>query len=125
MRGNKAADVEIPTARETDRQTIYGLTLGGPIVKNKLFFFVNAEYISTPSTAVPWRASADGVGDSDKYLSYASVADMERVAEHVKTKYGYDTGSFTSFPANESNIKVLARIDWNINDKNHLAVRYD
>ena len=125
MRGNKAAGVEIPTAREKDRQTIYGLTLGGPIVKNKLFFFVNAEYISTPSTAVPWRASADGVGDSDKYLSYASVADMERVAEHVKTKYGYDTGSFTSFPANESNIKVLARIDWNINDKNHLAVRYN
>lgn len=125
MRGNKAAGVEIPTARDKDRQTIYGLTLGGPIVKNKLFFFVNAEYVSTPSSAVSWRASANGVGDSDKGLSYTSIADMERVAEHVKTKYGYDPGSFTAFPSDESNIKVLARLDWNINDNNRLAVRYN
>ena len=40
-------------------------------------------------------------------------------------KYGYDTGSFTDFPADMSNIKVLARIDWNINDNNKLAVRYN
>ena len=125
MRGNKAAGVEIPTARDKDRQTIYGVTLGGPIVKNKLFFFVNAEYVSTPSSAVSWRASSDGVGNSDKGLSYTSIADMERVAEHVKTKYGYDPGSFTSFPSDESNIKVLARLDWNINDNNRLAVRYN
>ena len=125
MRGNKAAGVEIPTARDKDRQTIYGVTLGGPIVENKLFFFVNAEYVSTPSSAVSWRASSDGVGNSDKGLSYTSIADMERVAEHVKTKYGYDPGSFTSFPSDESNIKVLARLDWNINDNNRLAVRYN
>ena len=125
MRGNKAAGVEIPTARDKDRQTIYGVTLGGPIVKNKLFFFVNAEYVSTPSSSVSWRASSDGVGNSDKGLSYTSIADMERVAEHVKTKYGYDPGSFTSFPSDESNIKVLARLDWNINDNNRLAVRYN
>lgn len=125
MRGNQSAGVEIPGARDRDRSTVYGMTLGGPIIKNKLFFFVNAEYGKAPSVAVRWRASEDGVGDNNKYLSYTSVADMERVSEHVKTKYGYDTGSFTNFPADESNLKLLARVDWNINSDHRLAVRYN
>ena len=125
MRGNQVAGTEIAGARDRDRNTTYGFTLGGPIVKNKLFFFVNTEYTKTPFVAVRWRASANGVGDSDSYLSYASIADMEKVSAFVKDKYGYDTGSFDSFPADESNLKVLARLDWNINDKNKLAVRYN
>ena len=125
MRGNQVAGVEIAGARDRDRSTTYGFTLGGPIIKNKLFFFVNAEYAQTPSVAVRWRASEDGVGNEDKYLSYTSIEDMERVQEHVMNKYGYDTGSFTDFPADESNMKLLARIDWNINDNHRLAVRYN
>lgn len=125
MRGNQVAGTEIPGARDRDRNTTYGFTLGGPIVKNKLFFFVNAEYTKTPSVAVRWRASANGEGDADKYLSYAKISDMEKVSTFVKDKYGYDTGSFDNFPADESNFKVLARLDWNINDKNKLAVRYN
>lgn len=125
MRGNQVAGTEIPGARDRDRNTTYGFTLGGPIVKNKLFFFVNAEYTKTPSVAVRWRASANGVGNSDSYLSYATIADMEKVSAFVKDKYGYDTGSFDNFPADESNLKVLARLDWNINDENKLAVRYN
>ena len=50
---------------------------------------------------------------------------MEKVSSHVKDKYGYDTGSFTDFPSDESNTRILARLDWNINDANHLAVRYN
>lgn len=125
MRGNQVAGTEIAGARDRDRNTTYGMTLGGPIIKNKLFFFVNAEYTKTPSVAVRWRASADGEGNADKYLSYAKISDMERVSAFVKEKYGYDTGSFTNFPADESNFKILARLDWNINDKNKLAVRYN
>ena len=125
MRGNMVAGKEVAGAREKDRQTIYGATLGGPIIKNKLFFFTNVEYTLTPSVVTRWRASEDGVGNSDKFLSYTSVADMERVKEHVMSKYGYDPGSYTDFPATEDNLKLLARIDWNINDKNKLAVRYN
>ena len=125
MRGNTVAGTEISGARDRDRNTTYGFTLGGPIVKNKLFFFVNAEYSQTPSVAVRWRASENGVGNSDKYLAYTSVEDMERVKNHVMTKYGYDTGSYTDFPADESNVKLLARLDWNINDAHKLALRYN
>ena len=112
-------------ARTRDRQYVYGATLGGPIIKNKLFFFVNAEYTKTPGVVNRWRASADGVADKTNYISRTTLSDMQRVSDFVKQKYGYDTGSYTNFPADESNKKLLARIDWNITQDHHLAVRYN
>ncbi len=125
MRGSAVNGEEISGARETDRNTIYGFTLGGPIVKNKLFFFVNAEYAFTPTVVNRWRGSEDGVADANNYISRTTLSDLETVSNYVKERYGYDTGSWTDFPANESNLKLLARIDWNISDKHHLAVRYN
>ena len=126
MRGSNVAGTDIPTARETDRTTTYGMTLGGPIIKNKLFFFVNAEYVKTPTTVIKWRASDDDNPPSaDTQTSYATAADMQRVSNFVRETYGYETGSFTNFPADETNTKILARIDWNITDKHKLAFRYN
>ena len=125
MRGNTVNGVEQSGARDTDRNTTFGMTLGGPIVKNKLFFFVNFEYSKTPSVAVRWRGSKDGVGSEALSLSYCTIEDLERVKSHVWEKYGYDTGSYEDFPADQNNVKALARIDWNISDKHHLALRYN
>lgn len=50
---------------------------------------------------------------------------MQRVRDFMISNYGYDPGSFTDFPADEDNLKLLARIDWNITDNHHLAVRYN
>ena len=125
MRGNMAAGKEVAGARDKDRNTTYGFTLGGPIIKNKLFFFVNAEYATIPTVVNRWRGSVDGVADPDAYVSRTTLADLEKVSNFVKEKYGYDTGSWTDYPATESNLKLLARVDWNINDANKLAVRYN
>ena len=125
MRGSAVEGEDISGARERDRNTTYGFTLGGPIVKNKLFFFVNFEQSRIPTVANRWRASVDGKADPDAYISRTTEADLQRVSEFVRERYGYDTGSYTSFPANESNTKVLARLDWNINQNHHLALRYN
>ncbi len=125
MRGNMAAGQEVAGARDRDRETTYGITLGGPIIKNKLFFFVNAEYSKIPTEVNRWRGSVDGVSDEDAYISRTTLEDLETVSKFVKERYGYDTGSWTDYPADESNIKVLARLDWNINNANKLAVRYN
>lgn len=125
LRGDAICGEQITGARAKDRTTTYGFTLGGPIVKNKLFFFVNYEYVNTPTIANRWRGSEDGKEDANNYISRTKLSDLQKVSDFVKDKYGYDTGSYTSFPADESNQKILARIDWNINEKNHLAVRYN
>ena len=125
MRGNAVDGQDIAGARDRDRMTTYGVTLGGPIVKNKLFFFVNYEYSKVPTIANRWRASTDGEMNANAYISRTTVEDLTTVSNFVKEKYGYDTGSFTSFPADESNQKILVRLDWNIAANHHLAVRYN
>ncbi|MGM9802970.1 MAG: carboxypeptidase regulatory-like domain-containing protein [Muribaculaceae bacterium] len=125
MRGSAVDGEEISGAREKDRKTTYGFTVGGPIIKNKLFFFVNGEMDKTPTVANRWRASENGVADADNYISRATIADLQKVSDHLKSKYGYNTGSYTSFPADESNYKLLARLDWNINEMHKLALRYN
>ena len=61
----------------------------------------------------------------DQYISRTTLSDMKKVSDHLKSRYGYDTGSYTNFPADEKNIKLLGRIDWNITKDHHLAVRYN
>jgi hypothetical protein len=125
LRGDVVDKVTLPTAREKDRQTTYGFSLGGPIIKNKVFFFVNGEMIKTPTISSPWRGSTNGVADVAQNISRTKLSDLETISNFAKSKYGYDTGSWTSFPADESNYKILARLDWNITDKHHLALRYN
>ncbi len=125
MRGDAIMSELINSAREKDRLTTYGFTLGGPIVKNKLFFFVNYEQSLVPTVVNRWRPSTDGKGNADAFISRTTVADMKKVSDFLKTKYGYDTGSYTDFPADESNRKILARLDWNINRNHKLALRYN
>ncbi len=124
MRGNKIGDVDFGE-RDKESTGTYGVTLGGPIIKNKLFFFVNGEYELKPGQVVTWRPSENGIANTEQMYSRASTGDMELVSQHLKNNYGYDPGSYTDYPANESNRKLLARIDWNINDDNKLSFRYN
>ena len=125
MRGDTVEGEQIGGARAKDRSTTYGFTAGGPIIKNKLFFFINGEYSKVPTVVNRWQGSANGVADPTNYISRTRLADLQRVSDFVKSKYGYDTGSWTDFPANENNMKILARIDWNISNKHKLALRYN
>ena len=125
LRGDAVDRFQIAGARDKDQVTTYGFTLGGPIWKNKIFFFVNGEMTKQPTIVNRYRASEDGVGDDERYISRTTLRDLARVSDFVKNKYGYDTGSYTSFPADENNYKLLARLDWNITNDHHLSLRYN
>ncbi|MDR0973544.1 MAG: TonB-dependent receptor, partial [Prevotellaceae bacterium] len=123
LRGNKVDGTYLGTPFE-EKTNIYGFTLGGPIIKNKLFFFVNAEKEESPGQTTTYRVSEDGQAVENRY-SRTTAADMDAFANVLKNTYGYDPGSYTNFPGGTTNNKILARLDWNINDAHKLTVRYN
>lgn len=124
MRGNKIGDVDFGD-RNKDSRNIYGATLGGPIIKNKLFFFANFEQEVKPGQVVLWRPSDDGVANSQLRISRTKKSDMELVKQHLQSVYGYDAGSYDNYPGDETNMKWLGQLDWNINNANRFRVTYN
>ncbi len=98
----------------SDKQ--YGFRLGGPIVKNKLFFFVNAELA---------RRTAPTLFNAGDVNALLTVANAQALADSVSRKYGYNVGSFDQFNAETQSDKLFGRIDWNINSKHRLTVRHN
>ena len=122
-RGNKINGEDLG-ARPQESKTVYGVTLGGPIIKNKLFFFVNYEQTKEPGQVIKFHGnSGDEVVKGN--VSRTTLADLEAVQKYMMDKYGYDTGSYTDFPGDKSNRKFLARIDWNIVQGHRLSLRYN
>lgn len=108
-----------------------GFTVGGPIIKNKLFFFLSAEReVATGANASGanlWTASQNGVADADNNVSRVRESDLIAVRNHLINVWGYDPGRYQGYAneAQQKGDKILARIDWNISDKHKFAVRYN
>ncbi len=102
-----------------------GFRLGGPIVKNKLFFFVNGEFEQRSAPGILWKPTRTGV-TPDGTTSRAHYDSLAKLSNHLLTKYNYNTGAFDNFKNFEvSNYKVFGRLDWNISDKHSLSLRYN
>jgi hypothetical protein len=124
LHGNRVDGVQ-NSEPDPARSKTYGFTLGGPIVKDKLFFFASFERIETQDVPTYWKPSIDGVSDTKTYASRASYGDLQTISNFVLNKYGYDTGSSSSYPGDILTNKYLARLDWNINKSHRLAVRFN
>ena len=99
-----------------------GLTVGGPIIQNKLFFFISGEQerVSQPATSlVASRSGSSGVG-----ISQAKAEDLEALSTFLKTKFGYETGAFENYTYDTYSDKVTLRLDYNINPKHTFNLNY-
>ena len=117
---------------EQNSQT-YGFTVGGPIVKNKLFFFVSAEYFrkSYPNVYSPSLGAYDkktlksavNVDGGSYNILNPELADA--MIKHYDSLLGITSGeSYGPHQKTDRSINALARIDWNINDRNKFMLRY-
>ena len=106
----------------------YGFTFGGPILKNKLFFFLSGEIEKSVMPGILWKPSADenASGDSKTYTSRTWVGDLNRVQSFVQNQYGYNPGKYENFDKfTSNNYKILARVDWNINNDHKFTARFN
>lgn len=123
--GNTVDGREVKGAN--DRSSInVGGRIGGPIIKDKLFFFLSGEYEKENIPGVTWSPSTDGVANPDLMISRTTEADMIRVRDHLINTYNYDPGKYKDFdPFKNQNYKMLARLDWNINKAHKLTLRFN
>ncbi|GMQ81095.1 MAG: carboxypeptidase regulatory-like domain-containing protein [Rhodothermia bacterium] len=114
--GNTVRGVELFENPElTFRQM--GASLGGPIIKNKLFFFVNGEIERREDPGTNYLPGAPGVRPE------ASV--LDQIKQRMISEYDYDPGVYQGYTHDTENEKLLAKLDWNINDRNNLSLRYN
>ncbi len=92
----------------------YGFTVGGPIVRDKLFFFANYEFFETTTPS-----------NSQTIDNIAGVtqADVDRARSIFQNQYGFDPGPFAASDVDEDE-KVLLKLAWNVNDHHRAVASY-
>ncbi len=101
-----------------DEET-YGGTFGGPIIKDKLFFFLSYE---TLDRTAPQEFGPLGSGDPVE-VTGVTQEQYDEIVQITQDVYGFDVGTRTSSLPEEDE-KILAKLDWNINDSHRAALAY-
>ncbi len=121
MVGRYAGENTITSNKFSVNQT--GFRLGGPIIKNKLFFFVNGEFERRSDPATQYVAARPGLSGSN--VTRVSAATLDSLHDFLLNKYGYDAGKYENYSLLTQSNKFLAKLDWNVNKNNRVSVRYN
>ncbi|PWS28672.1 TonB-dependent receptor [Pedobacter yonginense] len=115
----------IPSLQKLDEKN-YGFSLGGPIIKDKLFFFANYEKKHTIEPGNNRIAATPGQPfGSLTTVAPATASDLDALKSYLISKYGYDPGVYQGYSNISDNEKFFARLDWNITKSHRLSVRYN
>ncbi len=104
----------IKTADFSNKQ--FGVRIGGPIIKNKLFFFANGDLSRIVQPTI-FNAGETG--------ALLTIDEARGLSDTLKKRYNYDVGSYDNVPSETQSNKVFGRIDWNVNEKHHLTLRHN
>ena len=120
------------------QEQYYVGTLGGPIIEDKLFFFVNGEFrrqsspldtqvgdVPGPNTFQVGSGTLQSINEN-RSTNIGSTAElMEAIREIAQTQYDFNPGGISPFSQEQNNEKFLAKIDWNINNNHRLTARHN
>jgi len=109
---SQVSETEAKLAEESTKT--YGFTIGGPIIKDKLFFFASVENKFDTYPADYFAGYKDG---------YVSTAEAQTILDRYKSITGYED-NFGRRNLDTKGLSILGRIDWNINKNNKFSVRY-
>jgi len=118
--GTKAKEATVTAGQFTDYQA--GFRLGGPIIKNKLFFFASGEIDrnSSPNLLVANNGSQPQQGNVTGVLE----SDLKGVSDFLRQNFNYETGPYQGYNMNRFANKFLLKLDYNLNKSNKISLRY-
>ena len=124
LKGAKVAGNDVQVSESLNNTT--GFTVGGPVIKNKLFFFANFEYTAdvVPGSSYRVRENESEAWGDNTSVVRPTKAFMDDVKKYLADQYGYDPGRYQGYSLSTPDWKLLARVDWNINDDHKFNIRY-
>ena len=125
QQGNKVGD-NPEFIKQNLQVSQYGARLGGPIIKNKLFFFLNFEKENRTAPGQQNQASTPQLpyDPANPNVARPTTADLDMISDYLQATYGYSTGSYQGYDFISERTNILGRIDWNITKNHRLNVRY-
>ena len=101
----------------------YGAWLSGPIIKDKLFFFASYENDKDARPGTTFRANQGGetVGGN---VTRVLASDLNQLSSYLSSNFKYDTGGYEDYPFETPAKRYLAKVDYNLNDRNKVSFRY-
>lgn len=119
LTGDKARDREVTVSEFTQNQV--GFRLGGPIIKNKLFFFVSGEIDRRNE---PFQLKANRGEPQGGNITGVLATDLDGVSNFLRQNFNYETGPYEGYDLGTSADKLLVKLDYNLNQNNKLSLRY-
>ncbi len=119
--GTQIGDNEL-TVDDSFTRTV-GFSLGGPIIQDKLFFFVSVEQEEADNPGDSRRALRPGESPDGVQITRVPLSQAEFVREQMSSLYGYNTGGFENIPFANEALRLNARVDYNINNQHRAMVR--
>lgn len=106
----------------------YGFRLGGPIIKNKLFFFVNAESERRNDPPTPsFVASRPGLSGSN--VSAVTAAELDQLSNFLQNELpgnvSYNPGPYENYQLAQNSDKATIKLDWNITNQHKFSIKYN
>jgi hypothetical protein len=122
LEGNSVRKQKI-VANPTLKYLQSGFSFSGPLKRDKLFFYVNAELERTDDPGSNFVASTGG--SSGLGISRVQASVMDAIKARLIDQYDYDPGTYQGYIHETDNNKVIAKLNWNINESNDFTFRYN
>jgi len=121
--GTKAKDLEYkPGTFNYDR---LGVRLSGPIIKNKLFFFLDYESDNLTQPGTTYTANTTGSETVGGNKTRVLESDLKQLSSFLADKFGYQTGGYQGYDFETPAKRYLAKLDYSLNSKNKISLRYN